>query len=295
MHSRVFVPLFLMALLAWTPVLGAGAPEGRDLDAVRSRGVLRHIGVPYAHFVINEHEGLDVEIMRRFAAHLGLRYELVRSDWDRVLEDLTGRGLRVVNGRAELTGQAPVRGDVVANGLTVLPWRTDILDFSRPTFPTQVWLVARSASALQPIAASGDLKEDIARTRSRLQGLKVLCKVGGCLDPAFFRLEDAGARPLIFPGGLNDLAPAMLFGEAEAALLDAPDALVALEKWPGQMKIIGPMGPVQDMAVGFSKESPQLRQAFDDFLEGLRASGEYLRLVSRYYPLAPDTFPQFFK
>lgn len=296
MHTKVLVPMLLLAgLLAGLGASGAPAADGRDLEAVRGRGVLRHVGVPYAHFVVNDREGLDVEVMQRFAAHLGLRYELVRSDWDRVLGDLTGSLLQTSGGRAEIVGRTPVRGDVVACGLTVLLWRKQVLDFSRPVFPTQIWLVSRSGSPLPPIASSGDLDRDIVRTRARVRGLKILCKLGGCLDPAFFRLEDAGAEPLLFAGGLNDLAPAMLFGEGDAALLDAPDALVALEKWPGQVKVIGPMSPAQDMAAAFSKDAPKLRRAFDDFFQELWRSGEYLRLVRKYYPLAPETFPQFFR
>nr|MBP8266208.1 hypothetical protein [Zoogloea sp.] len=38
-----------------------------DLQDIRARGVLRHLGIPYANFVTGSGDGLDVEIVQRFA------------------------------------------------------------------------------------------------------------------------------------------------------------------------------------------------------------------------------------
>ena len=46
-----------------------------DLQDIRERGVLRHLGVPYANFVTGSGDGMDVEIVQLFARHLGVRYE----------------------------------------------------------------------------------------------------------------------------------------------------------------------------------------------------------------------------
>ena len=105
-------------------------------------GVLRHIGIPYANFVRDTAQGpdgVDVELMQRFAAHLGVRYEWVSTTWSKVFGDLTGRNVRAVNGsEVEVIGETGIRGDIIANGLTILPWREKVVDFSHPTFPTGV-------------------------------------------------------------------------------------------------------------------------------------------------------------
>jgi ABC-type amino acid transport substrate-binding protein len=90
------------------------------------------------------------------------------------------------------------------------------------------------------------------------------------------------------------MAPAILRGDAETSLLDVPDALVALEKWPAKIKVIGPISEPQVMGVAFRKESPLLREAFDRYLAAIRADGTYRRLVEQYYPAVPDYFPEFF-
>lgn len=285
-----------LAMLALATVLTAGGPaRAGDLADVKAAGVLRHLGMAYANFISGQGDGLDVELIQLFAKHLGVRYEFVPTDWDTLFPDLTGNRVSVQGGEIKALGQAPVKGDLIANGLTVLSWREKIVDFSAPTFPTQVWLIVKADSPVTPIAPSGDIKRDIEATRAKLGQMTLLCKAGTCLDPTLFNLDKTGATPKLFPGSLNDLAPAMMLGEADATLLDVPDALVALQKYPGKIKIIGPMTEEQTMAVAFAKKSPRLRQEFNRFLAGLKASGEYAQLMKKYYPLVSMYFPGFFQ
>lgn len=281
-----------MALAAL--VLAAYPAQARGLQEIKDSGVLRHLGVPYANFVTGQGDGLDVELVKLFAAYLGVRYEYVQTDWPTAIPDLIGRQVQTKAGAVDLQGETPVRGDVIANGLTILPWRQKVLDFSSPTFPTQVWLVVTSDSPVMPITPTGDIDKDIALTRGKLQGLKLLCKESTCLAPALFDLEPTGAQPVLFPGGLNDLAPAIMFREGDATLLDVPDAMVALEKYPGKIKIIGPMNVVQDMGLGFTKGSEDLRKEFDAFFSRITLDGTYNALVKKYFPLVYDYFPDFF-
>ena len=177
---RVFVAsIFVMALL----LLPAGTPYGADLQDIQNQGVLRHLGIPYANFVTGDGDGLEVEVMRLFAQHIGVRYEFVKTSWGSVFADLTGKIVKVKGDDVEITGEAPVKGDVVASGLSVLPWREKIVKFSTPTFPTQVWLVTRADSPLQPIQPTGDIEKDIAAVKALLKGYRALGKANTCLDP----------------------------------------------------------------------------------------------------------------
>ncbi len=265
-----------------------------DLDEIKQRGVLRHLGIPYANFVTGSGDGLDVELVQRFARHLGVRYEFVESDWFRVFGDLTGKDVK--SGSDTVTRQVPIRGDLIANGLTVIPWRQKLVDYSEPTFPSAVWLVARADSRTAPITESGSRQRDIAVTKGRIGRASLLVKEGTCLDPSLYDLTGKGLtiRNYTRSPNPNELVPAILNRDAEMTLLDVPDALMALEKWPGQIKVIGPISDAQIMAVGFRKSSPELRQAFNAFLESLKRDGTYASLVRKYYPAASRYFPEFF-
>jgi len=110
------------------------ATHARDLPGVLEAGVLRHLGIPYANFVTGSGDGLDIELMQGFAAHLGVKYRFVKSDWSRIFGDLTGRHARRGENGAELLDSAPITGDVIANGMTLLPWRQDVINFFRSNF-----------------------------------------------------------------------------------------------------------------------------------------------------------------
>jgi len=280
--------LFLLLLLPF------GLLRAGDLAEVKSSGVLRHIGVPYANFITGAGDGMDVEIMQEFAASLGVRYEYIQADWGNLFCDLVGRKVVSKGNTIEDLGPVPVRADIAANGITVLPWRSQVVDFSDPTFPTQVWLVTRVDCPIKPIKPSGNLEADIIAVKKLMTGHSLFTKTKTCLDPALFDLSLYGVAGTEFKGSLNELAPAVINGESEMTLLDVPDTLVALKKWPGKLKVIGPVGPMQDMCVAFPKTSPELRAAFNVFLKKLKADGTYDRLVEKYYPYALQFFPQYF-
>lgn len=295
---RFSIPIrILRAMLLLLVVLLAceATSFGADLPEVLKEGVIRHLGIPYANFVTGAGDGLDVELVKLFAEKLGVRYEFVGTSWDAITGDLTGADFEVKGDAVEITGSVPVKGDIIATGFTILPWREKLVDFSTPTFPTQVWLVTRAKSPLRPIRPTGDPEKDIAAVKALLKGYTGLGKSDTCLDPSLYDLRKTGTTVNIFKGGLNELAPAILAGEADYTLLDVPDTLVALKKWPGRIKIIGPLSPVQTMGCAFAKSSPQLRETFNSFFEQCMRDGTYRELVRKYYPAVFLYYADFFQ
>jgi len=281
--------IFLLPLLACQAVLAA------DLKEIKERGVLRHLGIPYANFVTGSGDGLDVELTKLFAQYLGVKYQYIEASWGSVIGDLTGKKVRAKGDGIEVVGEVPIKGDIIANGFTILPWRKKIVDFSTPTFPSQIWLVAKADSPLKPIVPQSVVEKDIAAVKALLKGRTLMGKASTCLDPTLYNLRFSGAKIKLFPGSLNDLAPAVIQGEAEVTLLDVPDALVALEKFPGKIKIIGPITEKQYMGSAFAKNSPELRDAFNKFLEKAKKDGTYLALVRHYYPKVFTYYREFFE
>ncbi|MFL5274538.1 MAG: transporter substrate-binding domain-containing protein [Anaeromyxobacteraceae bacterium] len=266
-----------------------------DLAEVEAAGVLRHLGVPYANFVTGGGDGFDVELMKLFAARLGVRYEFVQSDWPAVIPDLVGRRVSAAAPDPERAAPVPVRGDVVAMGMTVLPWRQRALAFSAPVFPTQVWVIARADSPVRPIKPSASIEGDIAAVKALLANRTLLGVPSTCLDPSLYALEKTGAKLAIRKVQLDEVAALLIGGDGELALLDVADAMIALQKWPGQIKVVGPVSPRQHMAVAFRGDSPRLRAAFDTFFAEAKRDGTYDRLVRKYFPAVPLYFPEFFE
>ena len=288
-------PTALLFALLMPAIIAVSSVCAADLDEIMQRGVLRHIGVPYANFVTGAGDGMDVDLAREFARYLGVRYEYVPAEWGTVVQDLIGKKVRVKGSDVEFMEDAPVRGDMIANGFTVLPWREKAVNFSLPTFPSQIWLIARSDSDVRPIRPTGVIERDIEKTRALLKGRSVLTLEKTCLDPTLYDLAATGADVILFKGNLNELAPAVINNTAEMTILDVPDALIAMEKWPGKIKIIGPISNKQVMGAAFPQNTPKLLKAYNRFLKKAKRDGLYMKIVNTYYPSVKRYFPAFFK
>jgi ABC-type amino acid transport substrate-binding protein len=261
-----------------------------DLTQIKQAGVLRHLGIPYSNFVTGDGDGLDVEILKMYAAAIGVQYRHVPTTWESVISDLSGKTIIPRGDEVEILGKAPVKGDIIGNGLTVLPWRKKVIHFSSPYFPSAIWVVAGANSDLKPIKPSGDHAQDVIFTKRLLEGRQLLGIRDTCLDPDLYNLP--GCIPRYKDGlQLNDLPGAIIKGEYELTLQDAPDALLALVNYPGKVKVIGPITEEQVMAFGISQDSPELLESFNAFLGKLRDSGKLKDLIVKYYPLIVDYFP----
>lgn len=267
-----------------------------DLADIKARGELRHLGINYANFVTGAGDGFDVELVQGFAKHIGVKYKLVSTDFVSVIRDLLGKDVVRQGDQVNLQGNFSVKGDMIATGFTVLPWREKVLLYSAPTFPSQVLLVARADSPDKPIKGSADLDADIAETKTMIGKKSLLVMEKTCLDPANYGLKGKGVdlRMYTKSANLNEMVPALIKGDADFSLLDVPDAILDLQRWAGKIKVIGPISGHQDLAAAFPKSSPELRRAFDEYLLRVKADGSYDKLVDKYYPGIRRYFPAFF-
>jgi Bacterial extracellular solute-binding proteins, family 3 len=293
----MFTKRLVLGLLGGTMAcLFMASSWAADLAEIKKRGEIRHIGIRYANFVTGAGDGLDVELMQGFAKRIGVSYQLVYSDFYSVIRDLLGKDVVRKDGEVTLTGDYPVKGDVISTGFTMLPWREAILLYSDPVLPSQVLLVAPAESELQPIKDGADLAADIAETRKVIGSRSVLVMARTCLDPTNYGLVNVGLDLKSYnkSTNLNEMVPAMLNKEAELTLLDVPDAILDLRKWAGRIKIVGPISGRQMLATAFPKDAPALRDEFNAYLSDIKASGVYDRLVDKYYPGIRRFFPEFF-
>ena len=293
-------------MMVWTRILGlvavlmvaiSGLARADDLDDVLARGELRHLGIRYANFVTGTGDGFDVELAQGFAKHLGVKYTFVSTDFYTVMRDLLGKDVVRRGDDVTLEGDYPVRGDIIATGFTVLPWRAKVLIYSEPTFPSQVWLLTRAEAAYTPIKGTGQMGQDIAETKSMIGSKSLLVMEKTCLDPANYGLKGMGIdlKSYTKSSNLNEMVPALLNGDAEFTLLDVPDAMLDLQKWSGKIKVLGPISDHQQLGAAFRKSGPRLRDAFNDYLVQIKADGTYDALVNKYYPGIGRYFPDFFK
>ncbi len=268
--------------------------QSTTLEEIMKRGQLRHLGVPYANFVTGLGDGFSVELIKGFCKELGVKYVYVKTDWENVIGDLIGKKIVVKSGKAKIVGKRPVKGDLIANGLTKLPWREELVSYSEPILPTQVLLVANIDSHLIPVKASSNTKDAIKKVIRQLDGITILGKAGTCIDKDLYDFEGINVKFVSYPGNLNELIPAIISNKAAATMLDLPDVLIALTKWPGKIKIIGPISNEQVMGVAFTKDAKRLKERFNNYLRKIKSDGTYFDLIMKYFPLIVQYYPDFF-
>ncbi len=173
-----------------------------DLTEIKQNQVIRHLGISYANFITGKGDGLDVELIQLFAERLGVNYKFVSTSWNHAISDLSGKSIVMTGGNVKTTNFVEIKGDILASGMTILPWRQKLIDYSVPTFPTQIWLLARADSPIAPIRPTGNLKKDIQKVKRLLKGRSVLGKVGTCVDPSLYEI-----RSLYFPKSSLFMAP----------------------------------------------------------------------------------------
>lgn len=287
-------PIVLGLLLCFVSAFSSA--QSKDLDDVLKSGKLQHLGIVYANFITPDKSGLDVELMQKFAEHLGVKYEFIETNWQNAIRDLTGKAVIPKGEDVQIDSDGhEIKGDVLATGFTILPWRKKIVDFGETTFPTGIWLIARADSTLQPVTPTGDIKKDITIVKKSLNGHSVLGLKESCLDPALYDIQDYTDKIELFPSDrdLEEMIPAVIAKVTDTTLMDVPVALIAMEQWPGKIKVVGPVSPEQGMAPAFSKDSPQLRQEFAKYFRELKESGEYKSLIQKYYPSLFIYYPDF--
>jgi ABC-type amino acid transport substrate-binding protein len=290
---KSLIKTFLFSCIALVFLCGSAWAE--DLDDILRSGTLKHLGIPYANFITPDGQGLDVELMQAFADHLGVKYQFVESTWQDIIGDLTGIKIKVEDDMVTRIGTRPKKGHVISTGFTVLPWRKKIVSFSAQTFPSGIWLVARSDSRLTPIKPTGDIEKDIELVKNQLKGFSILGLRDSCLAPALYGIDKTGAIIRYFPpdGDLSEMIPSVIAKNADATLIDVPVALMGLAKWPGKIKVIGPVSKPQGMACAFAQDSPKLRQAFAQFFTAFKQQGKYRAIVRKYYPSVFSYYPDF--
>uniref|UniRef100_UPI0025D35C07 hypothetical protein n=1 Tax=uncultured Thiocystis sp. TaxID=1202134 RepID=UPI0025D35C07 len=234
--------LSLLILLVYLLVASL-ATAAADLSEIQARGELRHLGIRYVNFVTGAGDGFDAELIQGFAKFLDVDYKLVYSDFYSVFRDLLGKNVVRAGDSVTLEGDFPIKGDMIATGFTVLPWREQVLLYFEPTFPSQVMLIARADSPIQPIQGSEDLLQDNQETKALIGAQSLLIMEKTCLDPANYGMKGQGIELCAYTksSNINEMVPALLNLDADLPLLDIPDLMLDMQKWAGSFKVIGPI------------------------------------------------------
>ena len=94
--------LFRFLICGFLTLVVASQAWAADLKEIQARGEIRHLGIRYANFVTGDGDGFDVDLVKGFAKHIGVKYQLVYTDFYNVIpldsrwqRELSNQGVRL--------------------------------------------------------------------------------------------------------------------------------------------------------------------------------------------------------
>ena len=260
------IPTRTAACAALILALGLGAaPAAGDLAAIRQRGTLRVLfpdqQSPFFHSVQGGSEGFDLAVLQGFARVQGLEVEPLVVPFAELIPAL-------------LDG----RGDVIAGGFAVTPDRAAKVRFTSPVTPQRHVVLTRA-----PAPAIDD--------PAGLKGLRVGVAPSSSWRDAALAAGVAQNR-LVETLGVDPAAVTKAFADAEidAAVTGLVFSLMMADADPA-IRIGTFVGGAGSHAYAARPGDSELSQALDGYLDSLRDSSAWYRLVLEHFgPRAPELF-----
>jgi len=265
MRRIALLGLFVAGLLQAAPAV---AQNQSVLDEIKQRGELRVAGVLYRPLISprpnGQYVGIDVEIMKMVAADLGVKLNIINSEW-----------------ATAVAGIEAGKWDIVP-ALCITPKRKEVIDFSDSYITIGATLATRAGNPknLNSLEAfdrpevvfavpTGSWSESVAKEVAPKATLK-----------GFGQSTSA------------DLIQEVVAGRADAVVLDTPiQTTVALDAFGNKIAIFpGHNKPLDVRACkvgyGYRKGDTKMRDYIDAFVSKLRSSGKLEALVTEY--MRPD-------
>lgn len=245
--------------------------------------VLRHLSVPYSKFDMGNEKGFSIELIKKFCNYRNLSYEYVESDFKSIENDLSG---------TEVTGDI---GDIISCGYVRENIDLNKFTYSESILPTQMVILSSANSYIDPIIPTGNTLRDVELTYSKISNISIASIPNTMFDIFDYCLKDKCGEIISFQGKVCELPFFMDINNIDAIMLTIQAAECILTKYPGKYKIIGPVSDQLTISAIFKASDKNLIKDFDRFMRMIKSSGEFIKLVRKYYPNMIDIYPRFFR
>jgi ABC-type amino acid transport substrate-binding protein len=245
--------------LRWSLLFTAAVPAGGttgDLADVKQRGVLRVLRMDvrgtdeFFPLQTSDRLGFDREVLEGFTSLHRVRLEPVTvSSWDGLIPAL-------------LQG----RGDVVAGRFTVTEARQKLVSFTSEVFPTRNVVLTR-----KPGRVVATLPELRAETVGTIKGTSMAEAVAAAAVPHVVDTITTGKLP-----------EALRTGQVTAVVLGVENAITA-QRDDAALQLGLFLGPPRSLAYAVRKGDVALRAALNEYIDNLRRTPTWSRLVVKYF------------
>jgi polar amino acid transport system substrate-binding protein len=265
MRSRLLALLAALVLVLTAGIaVGCGDDDddgdsgggGEDLGLITEGTLLVGTDTPFPPFEIGQPPditGYDIEVMNAIAENLGVEPEYQDTSFDTIFRD-TAQG----------------QFDIAAAASTITPERQQQVNFSDPYYEAQQALLVPEGS---DIASVADLGGATVGAQDATTG------------EAYANDETDAAEVRGFPEG-PDAVAAVTTGQVDAAIIDQPVAVDAVEK-QGGVEIVEEIPTNELYGFAMSKNNTALLEAVNGALQEIKDDGTLADLYQQYFQIEP--------
>jgi len=251
MRRDLSVLLLAIPLVA-NPAGAAVADDPINLDTIKGRGTLR-VGTPgdYRPFAIRNddgsYEGADIDMAKGFAGKLGVRLEIVPTDWARLQGDFDAGAF-----------------DIALGGISITPDRAAKGDFS----------VALLEDGKRPVARCAD-KDKFTSIAAIDQPSTHVVVNPGAANEAFARANFHQAPIAVNPDNIT-VPDQIIGGKADVFVTDGIEVDLYAKRYPGVLCAAAVPGPFTHLTKAwYFPKDPGLKQAIDNYLAAAKSDGTW--------------------
>jgi polar amino acid transport system substrate-binding protein len=245
-------------------VAATAAQAQSTIDDIKQRGELRIAGVLYRPLISprpsGEYVGIDVEIMKLMAADLGVKLNIVNSEWATAVAGIDAK-----------------KWDIVP-ALCITEKRKEVIDFSESYITIGATL---TTSAANP--------KGLTTVESFNRPEVIFAVPSGSWSESVAKEVAPNAQMKGFGQSTSaDLIQEVVAGRADAVVLDTPiQTTVALDAFGDKIRIVpGHNKPLDVRACkvgyGYRKGDTKMRDYIDGFVARMRSSGKLDALITQY-------------
>jgi ABC-type amino acid transport substrate-binding protein len=234
------------------------APARADLAEIQKSGTLRvlvMLDTKRPEFFATrpgQAPGFDHEVLEGFAKLHKLKLEIVPvSGWDALIPSLVGK-----------------KGDVIAGRFTATDSRRKLVAFTAEVFPTRNVVFNRKPRP--PITSLDQLKTEKVGVIKGTSMAEAVAAAG---------LPESAVDDTIAAGAYDE---ALRSGRITAAVWGVESA-VALQREDPQVQLGPFLGAPASLAYAVRRDEPALLSALDQYIENLRRTQTWSRLVVKYF------------
>jgi cyclohexadienyl dehydratase len=228
------------------------AAEPINLDTIKARGTLR-VGTPgdYRPFAIHNpdgsYEGADIDMAKGFAGKLGVRLEVVPTEWAKLQGDFDAGDF-----------------DIAIGGITITPDRAAKGDFS----------VALLEDGKRPVVRCAD-KDRFTSVAAIDQPTTKVVVNPGAANEAFARANFHQAPITVNPDNVT-VPDQIVAGKADVFVTDGIEVDLIAKRHPGVLCAAAVPGPFTHLTKAwyFPKDAG-LKQAIDSYLGAAKSDGTW--------------------